>query len=144
MKSNKHQRIRFLFKLRHVQFEAWMINTILFACQSKNHLSLDSRMILSQPRENGVNAQAQAQILVQAAQALVRGLFLCDVFGDFYEGLFDSRVGHVHEVYKSLLHLFKGPKQRRSKEARVGEVSSHLEKICTKLETEDNELALRC
>ena len=65
---------------------------------------------------------------------------LCDVFDDFYQGLFDSCVGHVHEVYKSLLDLFKGPK-RISKEDRVGEVSSHLEKSCTKLEMEDSEQA---
>ena len=52
MKSDKYQRIRYLFKPRH---------------ESKNHLSLDSTMSLSQPGENDVNGQAQAQALVQIA-----------------------------------------------------------------------------
>ena len=62
MKSDKHVRIQFLFKPRHVQVEAWMINNIIFTCESKNHLSLDSTTSLSQPGVNDANTRGQAQV----------------------------------------------------------------------------------
>ena len=75
MKCKKHQRIQFLFKPRHVQVEAWIINNIIFTCPSKNHLSLDSRASLSQPGENDANTGDQARDDQAHFQDLVQSSF---------------------------------------------------------------------
>ena len=138
MRSDKHQRIRFLFKLRHVQVEAWMINNIIFTCQSKNHLlldprvgpprkykvsmivkvedqapfveGLDSRMSFSQPGENYANAGDQARVDQAHLQALGQAYLQAKFLSkmEFNQDCF----GHLFEYYYCLWTFFTVQTQR--------------------------------
>ena len=63
-----------------------------FVVESLFMEDLYSRMSLSQLGETGVKGQAQTQVLIQAAQALIKSPSMSD---DFYKGPCNSCVGRV-------------------------------------------------